>query len=314
MPFTALGWPDALGKEPAMSFVLEATDSNQSMTSVYNLLRVACGISQAEAAEFVHGTRLDSVKSWCSDRRTAPQGVINDLQKLAREIHNAGIDYAALLKRISKGDVYVIGLPRDERDARACGFPSIGAQMRAIAVAISHLPEHSEIRMVERVSGAIPAPTLEKERPMPTDVDSQVLNSMKFTNGKCSTVGNVNQRKYQRLEDIGWIKGISTNISEVEYYLTETGRTQLALTRTADAMEQDFPDPALHGFQTAINSGPRRGPILKLKVNQRYQIGDLSFLVEKIDGELVTVKLSTGTTTTLHAPAILFSPIGLREG
>jgi hypothetical protein len=295
-----------------MSLALEATDSNQSMTNVYNVLREACGISQAEAAEFVHDTRLDSVKSWCSDRRTAPQGVINDLQKLAREIQNAGIDYAALLKRTSKGDVYVIGIPSDEQDARACGFPSIGAQMRAIAVAVSLLPEHSEIRMVERVRGAIPAPVLEKEKAIPTEADGRVLNSMQFNNGKCYTAGNINRRKYQRIEDVGWIKGIATNISDVEYYLTEAGRAQLALTTTADAMQRDFPDPAPSGFQT-VNSGPRRGPILKLKLHQKYQIGNLSFCVEKIDGDLVTVKLSSGTTTILLAPAILFSPIGLRE-
>jgi hypothetical protein len=297
-----------------MSLEFEATHPDQSMTTVYNLLREACGVSQAEAAEFVHKTRLDSVKSWCSDRRTAPQGVINDLQKLAREIQNAGTDYAALLKTTSKGDVYVIGLPSDEQDARLCGFPSIGAQMRAIAVAISHLPEHSDIRMVERVRGAIPAPVLEKEKMIPTEVDSQVLNSMQFTNGRFYTAGNMNRRKYQRLEDMGWIKGISTNISDVEYYLTDAGRAQLALTTTADAMQRDFPDPAPGGFQTRVNPGPRRGPILKLKLNQKYQIGDLSFRVEKIDGDLVTVKLSNGTTTTLQAPAIIFSPIGLREG
>jgi hypothetical protein len=296
-----------------MSLALEATDSSQSMTNVYNLLREACGISQAEAAEFVHKTRLDSVKSWCSDRRTAPQGVINDLQKLAREIQNAGISYAALLKGISKGDVYVIGVPSDEQDARACGFPSIGAQMRAIAIAVSLLPEHSEIRMVERVRGAIPAPVLENEKLIPTEADSQVLITMQFTNGKCYTAGNINRRKYQRIEDVGWIKGIATNISDVEYYLTETGRAQLALTKAAAAMQRDFPDPAPGGFQTTVNSGPRRGPILKLKLNQKYQIGDLSFRVEKIDGDLVTVKLSTGATETLLAPAILFSPVGLRE-
>jgi len=209
-----------------MSLTQQAVDSTQSMTNVYNLLREACGISQAEAAEF-HGTRLDSVKSWCSDRRTAPQGVINDLQKLAREIQSAGVRYTALLKQISKGDVYFIGLPSDERDARGCGFPSIGAQMRAIAVSISLLPEHSEIRMVKRVRGATPAPVLEEEKLIPTEADSQVLNSMQFPNGKCYTAGNMNRRKYQRLEDIGWIKGICTNISDVEYYLTDTGMAQL---------------------------------------------------------------------------------------
>ena len=65
-----------------MTLVIETDISDQSMSNVYNLLREACGISQAEAAEFVHGTRLDSVKSWCSDRRTAPESIINELQKL----------------------------------------------------------------------------------------------------------------------------------------------------------------------------------------------------------------------------------------
>jgi hypothetical protein len=296
-----------------MTLAIEATHPDQFLSNVYNLLREACGISQAEAAEFVHGTRLDSVKSWCSDRRTAPQGVINDLQKLAREIQNAGIDYAELLKKTNKGDMYVIGLSRDEQDARLCGFPSIGAQLRAIAIAISHLPEHSEIRIVERVRGAISAPVLEKEKPAPTETDSQVLNSMQFTNGKFYTAGNLNRRKYRRLEELGWVKGISTNINDVEYYLTETGRAQLTLTRTADAMQQDIPDPAPAGFQTTVNPGPRRGPILKLKLNQKYRIGELSFRVEKIDGDLVTVKFSDGATAILHAPAILFSPRGLLD-
>jgi len=149
---------------------------------------------------------------------------------------------------------------------------------------------------------------------IPTEADSRVLISMQFTNGKCYTAGNMNRRKYERLEEISWIKGIATNISDVEYHLTETGRAQLALAETADAMLRDFPDPAPGGFQTRVNSGPRRGPILKLKLNQQYQLGDLSFRVENIDGDLVTVKLSTGATTTLHVPAILFSPKGLREG
>lgn len=287
-----------------MSLALEVHDSNQSMTNVYNLLREACGLSQAEAAAF-HETRLDSVKSWCSDRRTAPQGVINDLQKLARQIQASGIGYADLLKGSSRGDVYVIGLPGDEQDARVCGFPSIGAQMRAVAVAISLLPDNCEIRMVERVRGAIPAPVLEREMLTPAAADSRVLSSMKFTNGKCYTSGNVDRRKYERLEEIGWIKGLSTNLSDVEYYLTGTGHAQLALMRAADAMERDYPDPAPGGFQARVNAGPRRGPTIKLRLNQMCQIGDLSFYVEKIDGDLVTVKLSDGTATTLHAPAIL---------
>ena len=40
------------------------------MTSVYDLLRQRCGLSQQEAAD-VHSTRLDTIKSWCSGRRLA---------------------------------------------------------------------------------------------------------------------------------------------------------------------------------------------------------------------------------------------------
>lgn len=120
------------------------------MTSVYNSLRETCGVSQSEAADYVHEVRLDTVKSWCSDRRPAPEGAIAELQELARDIQRAGDDYAAQLKRSGKDNVYTVGLPHDEQDARLCGFPSIGAQMRAISIAISRLPANSEIRMVER--------------------------------------------------------------------------------------------------------------------------------------------------------------------
>ena len=158
--------------------------------------------------------------------------------------------------------------------------------MRAVAVAISLFPENAAIRMVERERGAIPAPVLEKEKAIPTEADSRVLSSMQFVDGKCYTAGNMNRRKFDRLEDIGWIKGISTNMSDVEYYLTDTGIAQLALVRTAGAMQKDYPDPAPHGFQTIVNPGPRRGPIVKLRPHQKYEIGDLSFSLRRLTATL----------------------------
>ena len=68
------------------------------MTSVYDLMRDACGISEAEAAEHVHETRLDTVKTWSSNRRPAPSWAINQLQSLLRRIGPAGEDYAALAR------------------------------------------------------------------------------------------------------------------------------------------------------------------------------------------------------------------------
>ena len=127
-----------------------------TMTNVYNLLRETCGISQAEAAEFVHESRLDSVKSWCSDRRPAPVGVVRELKDLAKAINAAGISHAAYLQSLKDSQSFQIGIPHDERDSRHCGFPSLGAAMRAVSVAILNLPDGAEIQIVPRVRGERP--------------------------------------------------------------------------------------------------------------------------------------------------------------
>ena len=80
---------------------------------------------------------------------------------------------------------------------------------------------------------------------------------MQFARGKCYTAGNMNRHKYERLDDIGRIKGIATNISNVEYYLTETGRVQLALAETADAIQRDFPEPGAGRISDARKCRPQ---------------------------------------------------------
>jgi len=136
---------------------------SSAMTSVYNLLRETCGISQAEAAEFVHQARLDSVKSWCSDRRAPPAGVVRELKILAKKIDAAGLTYAGQLislKSTQTVDVTIhtvdVGVPSDDFDARHCGFPSLGAAMRAIAIAVTELPDDVDVRIGPRVRGQPP--------------------------------------------------------------------------------------------------------------------------------------------------------------
>jgi hypothetical protein len=197
------------------------------MSSIYNLLRESCGMSQTEAADFVHEVRLDTVKSWSSDRRPAPQFAVNQLQSLMRTIRSAGEKFARDLNLRSKGNVFIIGHAHDDRDARACGFPSLSSQMHSIAIAISLLPDDAEIRLVPRVRASIAAPVMEKESTHATQSDRRVLQSMLFKNGRCLTRGNMNRRNFERLEDIGWIEGISVNISDVEYHLTAIGRKEL---------------------------------------------------------------------------------------
>jgi len=138
-----------------MQLVSAANLTESAMTSVYNLLRETCGISQAEAVEF-HQARLDTVKSWCSDRRPVPAGVIRELKELARDITSAGMAYAAHLKSLNTVQVIDLGVPHDEFDARHCGFPSLGAAMRAISIALLEFPNDAEIKIGQRVRGERP--------------------------------------------------------------------------------------------------------------------------------------------------------------
>lgn len=206
------------------------------MSSVYNVLRECCGLSQNEAAEFIHEVRLDTVKSWSSDRRPAPQFAVNQLQSMLRRIRATAENYVELLKNHSQGDVFIIGHAHDDSDARACGFPSLSVQMHSIAIAVALLPDDAEIRLVPRIRGAIPAPIMEDELIIPTLTDRQVLQDMPFKNGRLLTVGNINRRKFERLEKIGWIEGRAVNLSDVEYSVTPDGQGEL---RTSSVTQQD---------------------------------------------------------------------------
>ncbi|MGJ5149894.1 hypothetical protein [Bradyrhizobium sp. HKCCYLR1023] len=126
------------------------------LENAYNLLREFCGLSQQDAADF-HDTRLDSVKSWCSDRRLAPQGAVNELQQLARQIATAGEAYARELAALGDDGTIMIALPRDDAEARSFGFPSLGAYMRGVAIAVAHLPPNLHVRMHRRGRGDPPA-------------------------------------------------------------------------------------------------------------------------------------------------------------
>ncbi len=210
------------------------------MSSVYNLLRESCGLSQSEAADFIHEVRLDTVKSWSSDRRPAPQFAINQLQSLLRTIRHSGQHFAEGLKAQSQGNVFVIGHAHDDDDARVCGFPSLSSQLHAIAIAISLLPDDAELRLTPRVRGSIAAPVMEKEKMAATQTDRQVLQGMTFKNGRCLTQGNINRRKFERLEEIGWIKGISVNMSHVEYYLTPAGQDEISTVEPTGQMYSKY--------------------------------------------------------------------------
>ncbi|MEY9466267.1 hypothetical protein ABH973_006680 [Bradyrhizobium ottawaense] len=276
---------------------------SDAMTSVYNLLREACGISQAEAAEHVHGTRLDTVKSWSSDRRPAPGWAINHLQSLHRRIHAAGTDYAEILKRtFTEGNAFVLRIANSDDDARWHGFPSLNAQRIALAVAISLLPDDAEISIVDR--GILPMLKLPPEVVTPTATDRNILAEMKFVDGRCYTAGAMNRRKFERLEKIGWIEGKSLNPSDVEYRLTRAGGYELALVRRGRMM---LAHPPSIGFQSQVRAGPGPLPPVFLSVGEQVVLDrEHVFTVTKIEGEVVTARLSDGSDMLLSAPPNMF--------
>lgn len=143
---------------------------------------------------------------------------------------------------------------------------------------------------------------------MPTVTDRRIFSELPFDDGgRLYTAGNVDRRKYDRMADLGWVEGVSTNISDVEYRLTTAGLLERALIMAAAEKERDCPDPAPNGFQTQVNTGPRRNAIGELKIGKRLRLGHYSFVVDAVEGEVVTVRESDGTALTLNVPANLIA-------
>jgi hypothetical protein len=147
-----------------MNTVSNALLESDAVPSVYDLLRQRCGLSQADAAGF-HDTRIDTIKSWCSDRRTAPAGVLDELRDLYADISEAGDELADVVKlmpqRDANGIFFQVGTPLDSNDAIACGFPCEGSCLAAVALAIASLP--GPARIVPRERGAIPTAISQKK-------------------------------------------------------------------------------------------------------------------------------------------------------
>jgi hypothetical protein len=61
------------------------------------------------------------------------------------------------------------------------------------------------------------------------------------------TAGNIDRRKYERLVDLGWLTSSATNISDVEYNVTENGRA------AASKNDGDAGHPPPGGSEAHIN-------------------------------------------------------------
>ena len=62
------------------------------------------------------------------------------------------------------------------------------------------------------------------------DEDLKLIRQIVASGGRKYTAGNIDRSRYDRLvDDMGWLIPFKTNISDVEYQVTETGRAAAAI-------------------------------------------------------------------------------------
>ncbi len=111
------------------------------MTPFAMLLSLS-GLSKQEAADFL-GVRLDTIKSWVSDRRTVPDKVIDQMRGLiALQKRQAQRLLELIAEKSHAGDEIELSLARDDAEAKAppLGWPARSAQAMSIAHVIAALP------------------------------------------------------------------------------------------------------------------------------------------------------------------------------
>ena len=61
------------------------------------------------------------------------------------------------------------------------------------------------------------------------DEDLKLIRQIVASGGRKYTAGNIDRSRYDRLVDMGWLIPFKTNISDVEYQVTDEGRAAAAL-------------------------------------------------------------------------------------
>lgn len=102
----------------------------------YDLLRRRCGLSQPEAAEF-HKVRLDTVKSWCSGRNRANDGVLAELRRLHAQIERVAAEALAAIAAAPAAEEIELGYAADDHEAQGLGWPCVGAQAASLGLVIA---------------------------------------------------------------------------------------------------------------------------------------------------------------------------------
>ena len=61
------------------------------------------------------------------------------------------------------------------------------------------------------------------------DEGLKLIRQIVSSGGRKYTAGNIDRSRYDRLVDLGWLIPFKTNISDVEYQVTERGRAAAAV-------------------------------------------------------------------------------------
>lgn len=117
--------------------------------TLFDALRLHCGLSHGDAAWFLGLNNVKTVAAWCAGRAETPVGVMDELRALNDLIDTTAdrlIDHLAA----AAADEVVIGYPADDHEALALGLPCVGAWRAMIGrvIAVGDRP----IRLVPRGS------------------------------------------------------------------------------------------------------------------------------------------------------------------
>ena len=64
---------------------------------------------------------------------------------------------------------------------------------------------------------------------MDDEDDLKLIRQIVASDGRKYTAGNIDRSRYDRLVDLGWLTPFKTNVSDVEYHVTEKGRATHSL-------------------------------------------------------------------------------------
>lgn len=128
------------------------------MRTAFAILLERCGLGRPEAAEFLD-VAPDTIDGWAAGRSPLTLSAVVDLRALYRKIVHAGRELGEQLRiglEQQPGRHVAIGIVEENREARACGFPCMGAHAAAVGIAIMLLPDGVTFELVPWASGGAP--------------------------------------------------------------------------------------------------------------------------------------------------------------